>query len=167
MRQSTSGLLKDVPSQEVLVLPGKEEVTIQAMSFARRLQGDFAQKIAATGITPSQTYALWELCLAPGITQQELARRLGIGKASVGEILTKLEHLGVVERTRTPDDRRLLRVALTPKGQNVMRELAAAAQFQIDFLKKQIGENAVRSLTTLLAKANEAMKDSSLVDNLE
>jgi len=167
MRNSRSGRIPAGKTGSVVILPGKEEVTVQALSFARRLQGDFAEKIAPTGITPSQTYALWELCLAPGITQQELARRLDIGKASVGEILTKLEHMDVVERTRSTDDRRLLRVALTPKGQHIMRELAAAAQSQIDYLKGQLGETAVKSLTALLAKANAAMKGSSIVDSLE
>jgi len=58
------------------------------------------------------------------MSQQELRMRFELKPGSLSEILAKMEAAGMIERTRSPEDRRQLFVKLTPQG----TELAAREQ---------------------------------------
>jgi DNA-binding MarR family transcriptional regulator len=55
---------------------------------------------------------------------RELASRMEIRHHSAVELVNRLEARGFVHRTRANDDRREVLLALTPKGQKVLAELA-------------------------------------------
>ncbi|HXM66216.1 MAG TPA: MarR family transcriptional regulator [Candidatus Acidoferrum sp.] len=55
---------------------------------------------------------------------QELANRMQIRHHSAVELVNRLEAGGFVHRTRAQDDRREVFLALTPKGEKVLAELA-------------------------------------------
>ena len=56
-----------------------------------------------------------------GIGQKELAERLQIRPASLGELLIKLEEKGLIRRTPSEKDRRSLIVSLTDSGKEQLR----------------------------------------------
>ena len=56
---------------------------------------------------------------------RELASRMEIRHHSAVELVNRLEARGFVHRTRANDDRREVLLALTPKGQKVLAELAS------------------------------------------
>ena len=55
---------------------------------------------------------------------RELANRLQIQHHSAVELINRLERGGYVRRERAQDDRREVLLALTPKGERVLGELA-------------------------------------------
>lgn len=55
---------------------------------------------------------------------RELANRMQIRHHSAVELVNRLEKGGYVHRTRAQDDRREVLLALTPKGEKVLSELA-------------------------------------------
>lgn len=55
---------------------------------------------------------------------RELANRMQIQHHSAVELVNRLEAGGFVHRSRAQDDRREVLLALTPKGENVLSELA-------------------------------------------
>ena len=55
---------------------------------------------------------------------RELANRLHIQHHSAVELINRLEAGGYVRRERAEDDRREVLMALTPKGENVLADLA-------------------------------------------
>lgn len=59
------------------------------------------------------TTTLW---IFGGLEQREIARISGTSRASVSSALNTREVRGLVERRRERDDRRLVRVSLTPSG---------------------------------------------------
>src|SRR4029077_3804198 len=52
---------------------------------------------------------------------QELAGNAGITPSTATRILDALERRGIVERTRTPEDRRAVAVSLTEEGQQLLQ----------------------------------------------
>ncbi|MCA9513484.1 MAG: MarR family transcriptional regulator [Myxococcales bacterium] len=73
--------------------------------------------LAAPGLRPAH------LALAPhipfeGIRQSELARRLGVTRQAVGELVGDLVALGVLELVPDPDDRRAKRVRFSAAGED-------------------------------------------------
>lgn len=64
------------------------------------------------------------LKLQPNISQSELAYLLDMRPQSAGELLTKLERAGLVERTQSENDKRVLHVKLTPEGEKASEQRA-------------------------------------------
>ena len=70
------------------------------------------------GVNPHQGQGriLSILKMKPECTQKELAYILDIRNQSLGELLSKLEKAGYIERTPSETDRRAIDIKLTPKG---------------------------------------------------
>ncbi len=73
------------------------------------------------GLYPGQPQVLFALSELGKPTQNELAAHLGIGKASVGISLRRLEAGGFVKRSRDKKDTRCVRISLTQKGEDYTR----------------------------------------------
>jgi MarR family transcriptional regulator for hemolysin len=67
-------------------------------------------------------------------SQKELAAHMWIEPATLVAHLDRLERDGVVERRRDPDDRRVIRVVVTPAGKQLhgrLREVAIACDAEV------------------------------------
>jgi DNA-binding MarR family transcriptional regulator len=69
------------------------------------------------GLHVGQDIFFISLMETEGAIQSEIAERLHVQRATVTNMLHRLEHAGLVERRSDPDDQRVLRVYLTPLGQ--------------------------------------------------
>jgi DNA-binding MarR family transcriptional regulator len=138
----------------------KENVAYQAQLFARLTQNDYMARITGTGIAPAQAYVLGELWFNEPLSQVDLARRLDIGKATVGQTLARLERAGVIKRQRTDADRRVVMVHLTEKGRKLREPLRIATLAQSDMLDERLGKDKIVALTDLLRQANELLNDA-------
>lgn len=70
---------------------------------------------------PGQPQVLFALKKLGTPTQNELAAELGIGKASAGVSIRRLESGGFVKRTKDKKDTRCIRLSLTEKGKEFAR----------------------------------------------
>jgi MarR family transcriptional regulator, lower aerobic nicotinate degradation pathway regulator len=64
-------------------------------------------------------------------TMQELARLLDSDKSSVTGLVDRAEKRGLVARTPSLDDLRVIRVSLTPSGRRVVNDVAEAFQTDV------------------------------------
>lgn len=135
----------------------KESLSYQAQLLARFTQNDYMARITGTGIAPAQAYVLGELWFDAPLSQVELARRLDIGKATIGQTLTRLERAGVVERKRVAADRRVVMVHLTEEGRRLREPLRVAAIDQSDMLEEKLGKDKATELTELLKQVNQLL----------
>lgn len=65
-----------------------------------------------------------------GLTQQELARKLLVGRSNMSMLLPQMEKRGLIERRTDESDKRVLRLYLTPQGRD-LTEQAIAIQMQV------------------------------------
>jgi DNA-binding MarR family transcriptional regulator len=77
----------------------------------------------AEGITGGQAALLAQIRNHPQLGVRELAAREGISAPSMTRYLDRLEKAGLIVRTRSPQDARRIRPALTPKGVRVLRSV--------------------------------------------
>ena len=89
-----------------------------ALKFCRPL-------LAPYGLTPARFDLLFMLDEKGAVSQMALRSALGVARATISEMLTALESLGLVARDNFLPDRRTRSVALTTKG----RELVDAAYY--------------------------------------
>jgi DNA-binding MarR family transcriptional regulator len=61
------------------------------------------------------------------LSQQEVARRLGVDRTTMVVLIDELENKGLVQRRQDPDDRRRNVVALTDVGRTTLRGATSAS----------------------------------------
>jgi DNA-binding MarR family transcriptional regulator len=77
----------------------------------------------AEGITGGQAALLAQIRTYPELGVRELAAREGVSAPSMTRYLDRLEKAGLVARTRSTEDARRIRLALTPKGVRALRSV--------------------------------------------
>ena len=83
---------------------------------------------------------------------RELANRMQIRHHSTVELVNRLEAGGFVDRTRAEDDRREVLLALTPKGEKVLGELALHHHDEL----RSTGPELVTALRRVMREGTEA-----------
>lgn len=94
--------------------------------LARRMRLRSESVLAPLGLRPRHLVALTVLRDAGGISQQGLASTLQIDSTNVVGLLNNLEAAHLVERRRSPEDRRRHDVFLTETGLNRLCEAECA-----------------------------------------
>lgn len=84
---------------------------------SKATRGALDQALRAIGSSFSEYLVLRGADRCPGVTQRQLAGRVGIEGPTLTHHLDRLSRQGLLERTRQPDDRRAYAVTLTPTGQ--------------------------------------------------
>ena len=110
------------------------------------------------GICGREYTALAILCCDAPSSQQELAKLMGKAPAIVVAIVDELEGKGLVERVRSPEDRRRITVCPTPAGRRTLtRGDAITARIEEELL----GELDAGERAQLHALMRRALKPSS------
>jgi MarR family 2-MHQ and catechol resistance regulon transcriptional repressor len=72
--------------------------------------------LAREGLTPTQLGVLEALLHKGPMTHRDLGRKVLTSAGNMSDLIDKLEARGLVRRVRCTEDRRIVRVALTPCG---------------------------------------------------
>ncbi len=86
------------------------------------------------------------------LTQIELATALAIDRTAMVYLLDELEHSGLLERVRNPDDRRSFLIHLTGDGQRTQRNAAKALAGAADTLLRPLDPEERGLLRALLTR---------------
>ena len=89
------------------------------------------------------------------IISSELARRLGITRSAVSQIVTKMEQRGIVNRVASPTDRKIAYVCLSERALAVFEEQCKEANATMQCIVERYGEENVKEL---FARFNEFRK---------
>ena len=92
--------------------------------------------LAAAGVTTAQLGALFAVRDRPGITQQQLARTLGLRESAVTALAGRLTTAGLLLKQAHPREHRAVVLELTEAGAAALR----AAQPEVDRFNAQMRE---------------------------
>jgi DNA-binding MarR family transcriptional regulator len=104
------------PTEHELDAPSWTRVEGTLLASARAVRRAYDAAFADLGVNLSEASVLGHLRDGAALTQTDLARRVGTGKARMGAWIDALVGKGAVVREADPDDRRVWRVRLTPAG---------------------------------------------------
>jgi MarR family transcriptional regulator, organic hydroperoxide resistance regulator len=126
--------------------------------FARALQ----ERIQTEGIPIGCWPFLRHLWQHDGITQSELTKAVGLMQPNTNAALKQLNRRGWVKQTRDVDDKRKIRIHLTPKGRELFyrafpQALRAREQALSDFTDADIA--TLRSLLKRITKNLDTMPE--------
>jgi MarR family transcriptional regulator for hemolysin len=112
------------PAGHELDAPPWSRVEGTLLSTARAVRRAYDAAFAELGVNLSEASVLAHLRDGGPLTQTELARRIGTGRARMGAWIDSLAAKGAVVRDADPHDRRVWKVALTPAGQQLWEQTA-------------------------------------------
>ena len=86
-----------------------------------------AEMLSPFGVTGRQVAVLIAIDDGVPLSQQEVARRLGVDRTTMVDLIDELEDSGLVQRRQDPSDRRRNVVDLTRAGMVTLEEASRAA----------------------------------------
>jgi DNA-binding MarR family transcriptional regulator len=127
-----------------------DQLLVRAGQALRRFtqRAAAAHGLSATGL--EVLAALAELDEFDELSQRDLAGRLRLAPATLTPVLDALEAEGALTRARDRTDRRLVRIAVTPRGRELYAAAAAGVAEVLAGLPEPSPEQAVLIRTHLL-----------------
>lgn len=101
--------------------------------------------------------ALFPHLTSAGVRGAELAKKLGVSKQAVSQLVAELEYWGVVEQVEDPKDGRAKLVRFTPKGEQGLLEGLSVLRELEQELADQIGKRRMQELHAALVALEAAL----------
>jgi DNA-binding MarR family transcriptional regulator len=125
--------------------------------FMRRNGQDYKHFMDESGLSFSQVNTLMRLHFAGQADISDISEQMGITNAAASQLVEQMVRVGLLDRTADPIDRRIKRLALTPKGH-------ALAEKLVDMRRKWV-EQFTDSLTSrqreAISNALQVMTDAA------
>ena len=116
----------------------------------------FGERLKKLKLAPHQAGILRILASTPAITQQSLAKILGIVPSRLVALIDEMESSGLVERRANRDDRRRYALHLTEKGRSMLESVGRVAREHSQDLLAALSDDEQRQMASLLQRiANE------------
>jgi MarR family transcriptional regulator, transcriptional regulator for hemolysin len=104
----------------------REAFALQLARISRGWRARLDERLRGTGLTQARWSTLLDLARGgEGMTQRDLAERLGVEGATIGRLLDALEKQGLVERRPVKGDRRAYHVYLTAAARPILAQIDA------------------------------------------
>ena len=124
--------------------------------FVRRLQvwifQDFVRALASFEIRPAQYSVLVVIEANSGLSQADLAERLGIERARLVRLLDGLEKRSLIRRRPSPLDRRSHALVLTREGRKSLKRMKMLAAEHESNLARRLGPEKHEAVLAALRK---------------
>lgn len=137
---------------ELLDLYGQTTKAVRALTDAALRQH---------GLVLGQDHLLAQLWDEDGGTPGQIAAAMGVSTPAVTKGATVLERAGLLERRRDPSDKRLIRLWLTPAGQELREPVQRARRQVEDTLLRDLSRPEIETLRVALAKIQHSALDAS------
>ncbi len=134
-----------------------DRVQRQIYKLLRSFESCDQQCLAQFGVTASQGYALLAFPEDAGISMNELSQTMGLANSTMTRMVDHLVAKGLVNRRQGDEDRRVVRVALTPQGRELQRSLETARRELLQEVLADIQEGERSSILNSLEKLNAAV----------
>lgn len=138
--------------------------SFQLCRLIGRLRGEFVSEIEremsrqGVDLNFSQFLALKVLYRERPMAPGELARVLNYNPGALTRLLDKLEKFGYLERSPDPDDRRSLRLVLTPAGRAIRKRTIECSSAAAERAFACTSERERKQLRNVLSRVLDGMR---------
>ena len=113
-------------------------------------------------LTLPQFDVLMQLHRRPqGMKSRELTRELLVTAGNVTGLVDRLQAMGLVERRPVPEDRRAVRVVLTPRGRRVARRAIPRHRREVESLLSPLPARDLARLRRLLGRLSRSLEEAA------
>lgn len=136
-----------------------EEIKNLFRSIEKSFRGYMSAQIGEHNLTVPQLLVLQELYHHPNITLKELSELVGLAKSTVCGIVDRLEMNGAVNRVRDQEDRRTVKISLSPQVSELSDTVNIIKKNYLVALLKKAGDAEVAKIVDGLRILNELMEE--------
>jgi DNA-binding MarR family transcriptional regulator len=137
-----------------------EFLPYRIVALGRRISKELSYAYEHENLTIPEWRVLAVLGEERSMAARDVAARTPMDKMAVSRAVASLEAKGMLERGRSPGDRRVRSLALSEKGAALYARIAPlAAQFQRQLLAA-LGEERARALQDSLDRIEESLSDA-------
>ncbi|WP_321396140.1 MarR family transcriptional regulator [Emcibacter sp.] len=111
-----------------------DDILVSIRRIIRAIDLQSKQLVKTTGLTAPQLVVMQTLRKEGKLSPSNIARNVALSQATITSILDRLEKAGLVRRTRSEEDRRIVDVCLTEEGRKRLEE--APELLQSGFLRQ-------------------------------
>jgi homoprotocatechuate degradation regulator HpaR len=114
------------------------------------------------GLTDQQWRVMRTLSEEQELEPREICEACNILSPSLAGVLARMEKMGVIEKERMAEDQRRVLVRLTPKGEQVVADVAPLVEAQYQELEKVVGVDLVKTLYEVLDQVISTCKRETI-----
>ena len=114
------------------------------------------ERVLRLGLSMAQLNILYTLKRCGEMPMSRLAEMLNVSLSNATGLIDRIEERGLVERTRVPEDRRIVLIRVTREGEQLLTELDILSD---DLLRSVLGRLTARELTAV-GTAFAAIRDA-------
>lgn len=126
---------------------------------AKAVRARFEAELAADGASLATYVVLHDAVAATGLSQRELAERIGLEGPTLTRHLDRMEAEGLIVRRRDPHDRRVWRIEPTAAGRRLYERLRRTADRLERTLTSGLEAAEIQALRDLLTRLRENMEE--------
>ena len=104
------------------------------------------------GVTRVQWIALYYLGKNDNINQKMLGKKMNIKESTIVRLIDRMETDELVERKKNPNDKRVINIVLTPKGEDTRKKLLPEGQKFNDIVAEGIKKEDLEIFMDVLHK---------------
>jgi len=102
---------------------------------------DYSQEVSSRfGITGPQLWALKTIFQNGSLSLRDLSERMYLHPSTITGVMDRLEKRGYVSRDRDREDRRVIKVQLTPKGKRLVKRAPNPIQGRMTYGLRKLGK---------------------------
>jgi DNA-binding MarR family transcriptional regulator len=135
---------------------------VHALMHLFRARQYRALKDGEQELGPMEGKALGFFARHPGATQRDLVQRSGRDKGQVARLIASLRERGLLEASADENDRRSVRLALSPAGLEVQTVLRKQRRQLAALAVRGLSEEERRLLASLLARVKSNLEEGPL-----
>ena len=136
------------------------------MATARAIRQSYDQRFSDLNLNLSEASVLAYVAEHGALSQTQIAKSLGLGRAATGALIDVLEDRALVQRQTDPDDRRVWLVEITIAGKELLEEVYVRDQILRKQLRNGITRQARQQLTAVLVRLGNNLA-SVLAEEIE
>ena len=137
-----------------------------AQVFMNRSMSDFKRFMEETGLSFSHINILMRLFHGGKSGVSEIGEQMGITNAAASQTVDRLVNMGLIMRTEDPVDRRVKRLDLTPKGNELIEKGIDVRSQWLETLTNSLSPQELEMITSALTiLTNAARKKETVPDH--
>ena len=150
-------------AKPTVVLPKQISLAFLLSQLGFHVAAGFGRRLAPHHLLPAHAGILRIIDHERGISQQKLARTLGIFPSRLVLVLDDLEQRGLINRTISAQDRRKCALQMTKRGQETLRVIWRVGQ---EHQKQLCAALSVREQATLLQLLSKLARQQGLAEGI-
>ena len=155
------------PANEGIAVAGnsmrslEDSLPLKLLKAREAIMDQFRPQLNAHGVTAQQWRVIRALVEHNQMDAGDLARSVAIRMPSISRILKSLEKNGLVTKSRSQEDKRLVDVTITAQGEELYRRMAPHSELVYRRIQETMGREGYRDLMEKLDNLMDKFGESA------